>query len=141
MNSYEMSANNFLNKANCKMQIIQTGTVIGFPSERPEDRKQKHNKYRVVLTRGGKSFDFDFYGSYLDYLYGRNPSAYDVLACIEKYEYPTDPWEFSSEFGYDIECEDDYNRVRKTAEACREQYEGLLDLFGEELMTELQEIQ
>ena len=139
MNNYEMSARNFLNRAYCKMQILQTGVVNGFPSD-PSD-KQKHNKYRVVLTRGGKSFDFDFYGSYRDYLDGRKPSAYDVLACVEKYEYPLDPWEFAREFGYEIECEDDYNRVRKTAEVCREQYEGLLDLFGEELMAELQEIQ
>lgn len=139
MNSYEMSAKNFLNHAHCKMQILQTGVVNGFPND-PKDT-MKHNKYRVVLIRNGKTFDFDFYGSHADYLNGKKPTAYDVLACIEKYEYPLDPWEFAREFGYEIECEDDYNRVRKIAEACREQYEGLLDLFGEELMEELQEIQ
>ena len=139
MNDYEKSAKNFLKKADTTMRILQIGVVNGFPND-PSD-KQKHIKYRVVLTRHEKVFDFDFYGSHADYLARKLPSEYDVLACIEKYEYPLDPWEFSREFGYEIECEDDYNRVRKIAEACREQYEGLLDLFGEELMEELEEIQ
>ena len=139
MNSYEMSAKNFLKKADTTMHILQIGVVNGFPND-PSD-KQKHIKYRVVLIRDGRTFDFDFYGSHADYLKGRKPSVYDVLACIEKYEYPTDPWEFAMEFGYEINCKADYNRVRKIADACREQYEGLLGLFGEELMEELQEIQ
>lgn len=33
-----------------------------------------------------------------------------------------------------------YKRVRKIYEACRNQYERLLDLFGEDLMNDLREI-
>ena len=139
MSKYLAQAQNFLRITGTEMRITYIRTVKGFPND-PAD-KQMRNKYNVCMTRGDKSYDFDFYGSHADYLHGKKPTAYDVLACIEKYEYPTDPLEFAREFGYDIECEDDYNRVRKIAEACREQYEGLLDLFGEELMEELQEIQ
>ena len=138
MTEYESNARAFLEKANTTMRVIKICTVDGFPND-PRD-KMKHNKYKVVLTRNEKTYDFDFYGSYRDYLDDRKPSVYDILACVEKYEYPTDPWEFAREFGYDIECEEDYNRVRRIADECREQYEKLLDLFGEELMEELCEI-
>ena len=139
MSNYLAQAQNFLRKTGTEMKIKYVRKVNGFPND-PKDHMTR-NKYTVIMTRGEKSYDFSFYGSHADYLNGKKPTAYDVLACIEKYEYPLDPWEFSREFGYEIECEDDYNRVRKIAEACREQYEGLLDLFGEELMEELQEIQ
>ena len=64
---------------------------------------------------------------------------YDVLASVEKYE-PYDFEYFVSEFGYEIYDEADANRVRKIYEACDKQYQRLLDLFGEDLMQELQEI-
>ncbi len=139
MSNYEAMARNFLRKTGTEMRIIYIGAVKGFPND-PNDNMM-HDKYQVVLTRGDKSYDFPFYGSHADYLAGKKPTAYDVLACVEKYEYPTDPWEFAREFGYEINCEDDYKRVRKIAEECREQYERLLDLFGAENMEELGGIQ
>lgn len=139
MSKYLAQAQNFLRITGTEMQIKYVRTVNGFPNN-PED-KMKHKKYIVTMTRGEKSIDFPFYGSYMDYLDGRKPSAYDVLACIEKYEYPTDPWEFAKEFGYSIECEKDYNRVRKIAEDCRKQYEDLCDLYDGVIPEELEAIQ
>ena len=138
MNQYEISAQNFLRKTGTEMKIKYVRKVKGFPND-PKDHMTR-NKYTVIMTRGEKSYDFSFYGSHADYLNGKKPTAYDVLACIEKYEYPLDPWEFSSEFGYEIECENDYNRVRKIAEECREQYEKLCWLFDGEIPEELCEI-
>ena len=139
MSKYLAQAQNFLRKTGTEMRITFIRTVNGFPND-PGD-KQTRNKYNVCMTRGDKSYDFDFYGSHADYLDGKKPNAYDVLACVEKYEYPTDPWEFAREFGYEINCEDDYKRVRKIAEECREQYENLCELYDGEIPEELEEIQ
>lgn len=138
MSKYLAQAQNFLRITGTEMRITYIRTVKGFPND-PAD-KQTRKKYNVCMTRGEKSYDFSFYGSHADYLAGKKPTAYDVLACIEKYEYPTDPWEFAQEFGYEINCEKDYNRVRKIAEECREQYEKLCWLFDGEIPEELCEI-
>ena len=63
-----------------------------------------------------------------------------MLACVEKYEVPYYVEEFAREYGYDIDEPADYKRVKRIHEACLKQYERLLDLFGEELMRDLQEI-
>lgn len=139
MSKYLAQAQNFLRKTGTEMRITFIRTVEGFPND-PAD-KQTRNKYNVCLTRGDKSYDFPFYGSHADYLDGKNPTKYDILACIVKYETPEDVWEFAREFGYEIDSEESYNRVRKTAEACREQYERLCELYDGEIPEELEEIQ
>ena len=139
MSNYEAMARNFLRKTGTEMRIIYIGAVKGFPND-PKDNMM-HDKYQVVLTRGDKSYDFPFYGSHADYLDGKNPTKYDILACIVKYDTPEDVWEFAREFGYEIDSEESYNRVRKTAEACREQYERLCELYDGEIPEELEEIQ
>ena len=47
---------------------------------------------------------------------------------------------FCSEFGYECEEPEDEKLARKVYKACQEQYDRLLDLFGEDLMKDLQEI-
>lgn len=119
------------------MTITRIGEVEGFPFE-PNDRMW-HDKYQITLTRHHKQYRFFFYGSFYDWKNNKRPSRYDVLACIEKYD-PCDFEDFCSEYGYAYEDEKQYKRVRKIYNACKEQYERLLDLFGEELMEELREI-
>ena len=48
--------------------------------------------------------------------------------------------EFAREFGYEINDDDDYKRIKKIRDACEEQYDRLYDLFGKELMEDLREI-
>ena len=135
MTQCEERAKRFLKKYDVRMKIILVGEVDGFPND-PHD-KLKHHDYIVILTRSDKSYDFHFYGSNNDYRMDKRPTAYDILACLEKYEISTDPWEFAREFGYDIECKADYERVQKIAEECNEQYQKLCWLFDGKIPEEL----
>ena len=138
MTEYEIQANEFLKKAETKMSISRTGEVQGFPFD--EHDKLWHYKYQVTLTRHKKQYRFTFYDSFYNWQNNKRPSRYDVLACVEKYEVPYYVEEFAREYGYDIDEPADYKRVKRIHEACLKQYERLLDLFGEELMRDLQEI-
>lgn len=63
------------------------------------------------------------------------PTAYDVLACLQKY--PIDTFEdFCSEFGYD----EDSRAAEKTYKAVKTEYENLSRLFSDEELEEMQEI-
>ena len=138
LSEYDIQARNFLIKANATMDIVYICVVQGFPFG---DDKMYHYKYQVVITREGKKYDFPFYGSHYDYIRNRRPSKYSILASLEKYEQPNNVWEFAREYGYEINSEETYNRANRLWQDCRDQYKALLDLFGEELMEELQEIQ
>lgn len=63
------------------------------------------------------------------------PNAYDVLACVEKYEVGTFE-DFCSNYGYDT----DSRKAEKTYHAVLANYNGLLTLFNEAEMEQLQEI-
>lgn len=136
MTEYEAQALNFLKKAETQCHISRMGEVEGFPFD---DRDRLwHYKYLVTLTRHKKQYRFTFYDSFANWQENKRPTKYDVLACVEKYEVPENVEDFAAEYGYDIV--DDYKRVSKIHKKCKEQYERLMDLFGSELMQELQEI-
>lgn len=138
LDEYDKVARFFLYISGTNMDIIKLGEVTGFPFDKTD--KQKHYKYRVILHRDGKMYDFPFYDSAFNYAHNKMPTYYDVLSCLEKYEPEPDVWNFAKEFGYQITSKEEYNRVRKIQQECKEQYDSLLDLFGEVWMNELREI-
>lgn len=138
MTEYEIQANEFLRMAETKMSISRTGEVHGFPFD-PSDNLW-HYKYQVVLTRNHKQYRFTFYDSNFNWQNSKRPSRYDVLACLEKYEVPGNVYDFASDFEYPTDSPSDLRFAKKVWKACKEQYERLLDLFGDELMDKLREI-
>lgn len=138
MTEYENQANEFLKKAETKMTISRTGEIHGFPFD--ENDALWHYKYHITLTRHHKQYRFMFYDSHYNWSNNKRPSRYDVLASVEKYDVPYGVIEFGREFGYEINDDDDYKRVKKIRDACEEQYDRLYDLFGKELMEDLREI-
>ena len=139
MTEYEMQANEFLKKTETKMSISRSGEVLGFPGDEG-DRRIWRYKYQIVMTRHKKQYRFTFYDSHEHWKRNERPSRYSVLACLEKYPVAETTEEFASEFGYSLYTEQDYKRVEKIRKACETQYGRLLDLFGEELMIELRDI-
>ena len=67
--------------------------------------------------------------------YPVTPTAYDVLACLQKYDIGTFE-DFCSEFGYDT----DSRSALKTYEACKEEFTNLQTLFTDSEIELLQEI-
>ena len=138
MSEYEIQAIDFLKKAETKMTISRTGEVEGFPFD--EHDRLWHYRYQITLTRHGKQYRFTFFDSFYNWRQNKRPTRYDVLASVEKYEVPDNLIDFAADFGYNVDDPQDYKRVKKIHQACMKQYDRLFDLFGEDLMKELQEI-
>ena len=138
MSEYQQEALDFLMDSGTEMKIKFVEVVDGFPND-PDDTHPR-KKYMVTMTRGSKGFSTPFYDSTYNYIKGLRPTEYDVLACLEKYEVPDTLEDFASEFGYDISEPGDRMRIRKIWQACRTQYEKLVEFFGDEWMPRLQEI-
>lgn len=139
MSEYQQEALDFLRDSGTEMKIKFIEVVNGFPND-PKDTHPR-NKYMVTMTRGSKGFSTPFYDSISNYEKDEEPTEYDVLACLEKYEVADSIEDFAAEFGYDIDEPEDRMRVRKIWQGCRTQYEKLVEFFGDEWMPRLQEIQ
>ena len=140
LSEYEQQAIDFLKEAEATMKIEFTGTRMGFPGEDPDDTKtMPHRRYKVTLERNGTSFSFPFYGSYRQYLDKEDPSEYDVLASLEKYDVGTMA-DFVDEFGYVIKDRKSFMSVEKIWQSCKDQYRNMKRMFGSELMEKLCEI-
>lgn len=140
MDKYYNQAVEFLRKSGTDCEIKEVRVVFGFPWETEKDNRHPHVKYAVVLRREKKTYDFPFYDSTWNFQHNQRPTCYDVLACLQKYPVEADVWDFAREFGYEIRDRKSYNRVLKIHQECIDQYEALLDLFGPDLMAELEEI-
>ena len=138
MSEYEVQAIEFLKKAQTTMHISRAGEVKGFPFDANDTLW--HYKYLITLSRKGKQYRFTFYDSFNNWKQNKRPTRYDVLATVEKYEAHDSVEDFALEYGYPIDEPDQFKLVKKIWEGCKKQYERLLDLFGEELLEELREI-
>ena len=67
------------------------------------------------------------------------PTCYDVLACLEKYDVGTLD-DFMLEFGYECKTAKDISNVLETYSAVCEEYKNLCMLFDDEEMEQLREI-
>ena len=139
---YEKEAINFLKNTNTTMNIERVvkrtdGLALNNGS---------HFDYKVTLKRNNKTWSFFFSDSVYNKQKNLLPSAYDVLACLQKYEVEYDFHEFCNEFGYDEYITNDYGKVilnneaKKIHKAVLKEYEKVMLLF-EDVIDELSEIQ
>jgi hypothetical protein len=71
---------------------------------------------------------------------GKEPTAYDVLACLQKYD--TGSFEnFCGDFGYNTDSYAESRKARKTYNEVRKQYEALANMYSEEELSLMAEIQ
>ena len=136
MNEYDKQAEDFLKKTGT------TFNVIAYKGRNPmhKDDKDMMDKWLVEFVRGDEEWSFDFYMG-LGHN-GAKPSAYDVLACIQKYEVDSFE-EFCAEFGYDM-YDNNYMGYNKRSweiyRAVCDEYEEVQRMFGD-VLEELSEIQ
>ena len=90
--------------------------------------------FKLRLSRGRKSYTFDFGQSIA--AGDKEPTMYDVLTCLQKYEIGTFE-EFCGDFGYD----EDSRSAEKTYKAVSKEYEAMSRMFTESELEQLQEIQ
>lgn len=148
-NKYEKQVNDFMTKTGATMESKLLGNMPYF-----DDDKESRDVYQITLKRNGKVYSFRFGQSiansgdevkrnprgktmYDHELIKRkriSPTAYDILACVQK----SDPGTFSDfcgDFGYD----EDSRKAEKTYFAVQKEWKGIESIFGDVLL-DLQEI-
>lgn len=139
LSEYDQRAEDFLHDSGTTMTIEFDSIVHGFPFEDEDSNRVDHKKYNVTLTRGEHVYRFPFYDSYHNFKNDIKPRPYDVLACLQKSDVG-EMKDFVEEFGYEIKDRKSFERVENIWKACKDEYQNLYELFGEEWMEKLWEI-
>ena len=99
--NYIEETKKFLKNTGTKIKIVFKETKLNpWDEQRKPMNTWNCNIYRVTIKRNGKQYSFNFTDSYNNYLNGNEPSEYDVLACLQKYDVGSYD-DFCSEFGYE----------------------------------------
>jgi hypothetical protein len=127
---YNEQAQAFLDKTNTKCTINYIGYGPHF-----DDDKESRNIYRVTLKRANRSYSFKFGDSIKNSSDGIEPTEYDVLSCLTKYDVGTFQ-DFCVEFGYDP----DSRKALKTYNAVCREFKGVCRIWNAEEREQLAEI-
>ncbi len=126
-NSQYTEATNLVAKAfNIKLKVKD----IAYKSMQG-DSNQKRYVFKLQLLRGRKSYTFKFGQSIAKG--NEEPTLYDLLSCLQKYEVGTFE-DFCSEFGYD----EDSRSAYKTYKAVVKEYDKVCSLFSNDELEVLQ---
>ena len=124
---YEKQAIDFANKFCIKLAIL------GSEYKPMWGEQTKRTVFKLRLSRNSKSYTFEFGQSIAQ---GNNePSMYDVLACLTKYD-PESFDDFCASYGYDT----DSRSAERIYKAVCKEYNAVERLFGD-ILDELSEIQ
>lgn len=145
--NYEQQGEKFLQDTHTKMEVEFLYNGFHF-----DEDKEKRDVYKIILTRGNKSFVFKFgqsisnSGEKVDKKYcngflvktkttRKAPTAYDVLSCLQKYDVGTfDDWCLN--YGYYT----DSRQALRTYLLVQKEAENVQRLFGD-CIEALQEIE
>lgn len=142
MDKYIKQAQDFLKKTGTKLDIEYIGHGQHF-----EDDKETRDIYRFTIKREGRKYTAKFGQSIVhsgsssgpkDKRYEGNrqaPSAYDILACLTKYD-PGTFEDFCADYGYDP----DSRKSERTYFAVQKEWDGVRRIWNEKEREELAEI-
>ena len=138
---YEQQAQDFLDATGTTLTVEYIKTAKYFHGD-----KEARDIFRFTLTNERGSYSSTFGDSILATANRMDkthdmPSAYTILACLEKYEPDPDFFSWCRGFGYDDSPVTDYPRIKAIHDACIEQFTGLSAIFTDLEMENLQEIQ
>lgn len=133
MNEYTQQAENFAAKYGVTLEIL------GCAYKPMWGEKQSRYVFKLRLKRNGKQYSFEFGQSIV--AGNCDPSIYDVLACLTKYDVGSFE-DFCGEFGYE-QYDENTSRTNKPTErtykaVCKE-FAAVERLFSD-CIEELQEI-
>ena len=132
MNNYEKQALDFLEatQTNIKTKFLKYDYHF-------DGDKDKRDIYRVTISRGNRSFSFNFGQSLINSGSGEiSPDSYDILSCLQKNEIG-DFQDFCNEFGYDT----DSIKANKIFKAVAKEWDNVQKIWTDAEINQLQEIQ
>ena len=127
---YNKQANDFLSKTGATIKINFSHNGKHFA-----DDKQNRDIYKITISKGKRSFTFNFGQSIVKSGLKLQPNNYDILSCLQKYDVGSFE-DFCGEFGYDI----DSSQAGKTYKAVCKEYEKLCTIFSDEEMELMRDI-
>ena len=132
---YDKQAKDFLNKTQTTFKATYLKHGVHFVGD-----KDKRDIYEITLKRGNREYSFKFGQSInkshsTEKRYREQPSEYDVLACLTKYD-PESFKEFCSAFGFD----EDSRKAERTYKAVCEEWLNIQKLWTDAEIELLQEI-
>ena len=128
MTNHTAQAEKFAQKHGIKLSFIGDSK---YKKHFTGDKEQRY-VFKCRLTRAGQSYTFDFGQSIKSG--AEEPTIYDVLACLQKYDVG-DFENFCSDFGYD----NDSRAAERTYKAVCKEFAAVDRLFSD-IIEELQEI-
>ena len=136
MNEYQKQAKDFLTNCGATMKIEYLTEDI--------NKTWNDNVYRNVYRASIKTplgvMSVKFWDSVYNTENNIEPTEYDILACLQKYELGSFE-DFVSEFGYEVEDANDRRNAKQIYNfACRE-YQKICRCFTEKQIEALREIQ
>lgn len=134
MFDYQKQANDFLSSGDAKIKI----NFVGCEVNQTWGDNIPRNKYNVTISTSKGRMRFHFWDSIANM--NGAPSAYDVLACLTKYD-PGTMYDFFNEMGYEIKSSKDNSRFTRLYKAVVKEYQSLCKIFTEEQIETLREIQ
>lgn len=107
-------------------------------------RNSKKSDLQLALDAGVRPTDKTMYGVSVALREAgklwEKPSAYDILACLTKYD-PGTFTDFCQDFGYDDKPMSEYPDVMKTYQSVLDEYHALRRMFSSDQLEQLAEIQ
>ena len=136
MNEYVKQAKDFLASCNATMKITQ----IGCEQNKNWNDKGWHNTYRATIKTPIGTMWVKFWDSVYNTERGIEPTEYDILACLAKYDVGTID-DFVQEFGYEVNEWSDVKRIQNIYNAVKREYKSICRCFTPEQIEAMQEIQ
>ena len=128
---YQKQAQDFLKSTDTTFKSVYLKHGTHFHGE-----SETRDIYRITLSNSRGKWSFNFGQSTAQSNGDTHPTAYDVLASMTKYD-PGTFDQFCSEYGYDADLKDS----KKTYNAVVKEWDRLNDLFSDEEIEQLREIQ
>ena len=135
MSEYVQQAKDFLESCNATMKITYLGRFKN--SNWNEDFYR--NTYRATIKTPYGTMWVKFWDSLANMSNNKQPTEYDILACLQKYDVGSFE-DFISEFGYEIDEPADRLRAKCIYNAVVHEYESVCRCFTEEQIEAMAEI-
>lgn len=126
--NYQKQANEFALKHGIKL------IINGYEYKTHFDDNKLRYVFNLTLKCGKKQYTFEFGQS--EAAGSEEPTMYDVLACLTKYD-PGTFENFCGDYGYDT----DSRKAEKTYKAVCREFAAMERLFSPEILEEMAEIQ
>lgn len=137
MSAYTEQADKFLTDTGSTFEIIYSHTGPYF-----DDDNEERDVYTFTLRNARGEYSGKFGDSLQNTKSGKrtSPTAYDVLACLQKYDVGTFA-NFCAEFGYDERPLSEYPNVMRTYDAVCKEYAALRRMYTPAELDQLCEVQ